>query len=176
MLTMENIALTAFIFGIISASSLPLGALTSLFWSPRERVVAIMMAFGAGALLAALTIDLVGNALREGHFYALAVGCVIGGILFDILNLTINNRGGFLRKAATTIDYLKRKKAQHYRYLIDKMSRVHLFNLLPPEEIQNLVPEITSRTYDKGSVIIRQGEAGDSLFIIDKGTVDIFDE
>jgi len=173
---MEHLALTAFVFGIISASSLPMGAITSIFWSPRERVVGVMMAFGAGALLAALTIDLVGNALSEGHFYPLAAGCIIGGILFDILNYIVNMKGGFLRKAATTIYHLKRKKTRHYRYLVEKMSRVHLFNLLPPDEIQNLVPEITSRTYDRGTVILRQGDPGDSLFIIDSGTVDVIDD
>ncbi len=171
---MENLALTAFIFGIISASSLPMGAITSIFWSPSERVVAVMMAFGAGALLAALTIDLVGNALSEGHFYPLALGCIIGGILFDILNFTVNSKGGFLRKTATAINHLKRSKARQYKYIVDKMSRVHLFNLLPPDEIQNLVPEITNRTYDKGAVILHQGDPGDSLFIIDRGTVEIF--
>jgi CRP-like cAMP-binding protein len=171
---MEHLALTAFFFGILSASSLPMGAITSIFWSPRERVVAVMMAFGAGALLAALTIDLVGNALSEGHFYSLAAGCIIGGILFDILNFTINSKGGFLRKTATTINHLKQRKVKHYRYLVDKMSRVHLFNLLPPEEIQDLVPEITTRTYKKGAVILHQGDIGDSLFIIDRGTVEIY--
>lgn len=63
---MENVALTAFILGLISASSLPMGAVTALFWIPHERMVASMMAFGAGALLAALTIDLVGGELSAG--------------------------------------------------------------------------------------------------------------
>ncbi len=55
----ESIALQAFIFGLISAATLPLGAVMSKFWSPGNRVIAAMMAFGGGALLAALTIDLV---------------------------------------------------------------------------------------------------------------------
>lgn len=93
-----------------------------------------------------------------------------------MLNQVVNNRGEFLQKAATTINYLKRKKAQHYKYLVNKMSRVHLFNLLPPEEIHRLFLEITSRTYTRDSVIIRKGNPGDSLFIIDKGSVDIYDD
>jgi len=173
---MEHLALTAFIFGLISASSLPMGAVTSFFWVPRERIVAVMMAFGAGALLAALTIDLVATTLREGYFYPLAAGCIAGGILFDILNYTVNSKGGFLRKAATTINHLKRQKTRHYKHIVKKMSNVPLFNLLPPEEIQGLVTEITSRSYVKGTVILRQGDPGDSLFIIDSGTIDIFDD
>ncbi len=173
---MENIALLAFFFGLISAASLPMGAVTAMFWKPSERIVAGMMAFGAGALLAALTIDLVANALEEGHFYPLAAGCIIGGVAFVLLNKVVNDRGGFLRKAATTINYLKRKKAQQFKYIVKKMSRVNLFNLLPPGEIQGLVHDITSRNYKKGNIILRQGDPGDSLFIIDYGVIDIVDE
>jgi hypothetical protein len=67
-----SILLTAFLMGIISASSLPFGALTAAFWHPSDRVTAILMAFGGGALLAALTIDLVASAVAQGHFHALA--------------------------------------------------------------------------------------------------------
>ena len=70
----ESLALQAFVFGLISAASLPLGALVALVWSPRPRIVASLMAFGGGALLAALTLDLVGEALHKGAFYALAGG------------------------------------------------------------------------------------------------------
>ena len=51
----------AFSYGIISACSLPLGCLTTLFWKPSDRAIAFLMAFGGGALLAALTIDLVAS-------------------------------------------------------------------------------------------------------------------
>jgi len=173
---MGQTALLAFVFGLISASSLPMGAMTSALWRPGERTVAVMMAFGAGALLAALTIDLVGNALRQGHFYPLAAGCIIGGILFDILNYIVNSKGGFLRKAATTVHYLKRQKAIEYRYIAEMMSRVPLFNLLPPNEIRELVPHISRRTIPRGTVVIRQGDPGDSLFIIDTGSIDIYDD
>lgn len=172
----ENLALKALIFGLISAASLPLGAVVARFWIPKQRMVAAMMAFGAGALLSALTIDLVGEALRKGEFYPLALGCILGGILFVILNQVVNNKGGFLRKAATTINHLKRKKTQEIKRVFKKMSRVPLLNRLPPEEIQALLPYISSRTYKKGSTIIRQGDPGDSLFIIERGKVDILDE
>ena len=69
----------ALIFGLISAVSLPLGAIVARFWVPSDRAIAALMAFGAGALLSALTIDLVGNALEEGEFFALAGGAILGG-------------------------------------------------------------------------------------------------
>ena len=99
----------AFLFGLVSACSLPLGALTAIFWQPSSRLVAVLMAFGGGALLAALTIDLVGAALSRGHFYPLAGGCIVGGLLFMALNQVVNNYGGFLRKSSTTVWYFRRQ-------------------------------------------------------------------
>ena len=63
------VAVTAFWVGVVAAVSLPLGALTSRWWVPEERTVAALMAFGGGALLAALSVDLVAPALEDGHFY-----------------------------------------------------------------------------------------------------------
>ncbi|MBV2092787.1 MAG: Crp/Fnr family transcriptional regulator, partial [Candidatus Thiodiazotropha sp. (ex Ctena orbiculata)] len=99
----DSMVMMAFALGIISASSLPMGAITAKFWQPSDRATAILMAFGGGALLAALTIDLVASAVEEGHFYALAAGAMVGGLLFIGLNQLVNDYGGFLRKASTTI-------------------------------------------------------------------------
>ena len=68
----DSLIFLAFSMGIISACSLPLGTLTTLLWRPDDRSVGVLMAFGGGALLAALTIDLVGSALAKGEFYWLA--------------------------------------------------------------------------------------------------------
>ena len=64
----DALTLRAFVLGIASAVSLPLGAIAAMRWTPRPRTVAAMMAFGGGALLAALTIDLVAETLRRGAF------------------------------------------------------------------------------------------------------------
>ncbi len=173
---MEPLSLQAFLLGLLSAASLPLGAVVAMLWVPRQKVIAGLMAFGGGALLAALTIDLVAEKLAQGEFYPLAAGCILGGLLFVVLNQTINNKGGFLRKAATTINHLKRQKIKHYRFLFEKLSKVPLFHHLPPREIQDLLPYVTSREFKKGSTILHQGDPGDSLFIIEHGTVEILDE
>jgi CRP-like cAMP-binding protein len=172
----ESMPLQAFMFGLISAASLPLGALVALVWVPRPVVSAALMAFGGGALLAALTLDLVGEALRKGDFYSLAAGCLIGCGLFIVLNQIVNERGGFLRSAATTISYLTKRKSEHMRSLANRLSRVPLFRALPPEVMGDLLPQIQERTYHPGTTIIRQGEPGDSLFIIETGAVDVIDE
>jgi cation transporter-like permease len=95
----ESFAFKAFLMGIISASSLLIGGATSFFWKPADKTVAFLMAGGGGALLAALTIDLMGEALHRWHYMALCCGALIGGLLFIALDYIINNYGGFLRKA-----------------------------------------------------------------------------
>jgi CRP-like cAMP-binding protein len=172
----EGIPAQAFIFGLISAASLPLGALVALHWIPRPRVTAAMMAFGGGALLAALSLDLVGEAMRKHDFYALAAGCLLGCVVFVVLNQIVNKQGGFLRSFATTVEYLTKRKSEHVRSLAERLSSVPMFRALPPELIGDLLPQVQERTYQPGTTIIRQGEPGDSLFVIEQGEVDFIDE
>jgi uncharacterized membrane protein len=56
----------ALIFGIVSGLSLPIGAGLGIIASPvKPHLCALMMAFGAGALLFAVTVELYGHALHE---------------------------------------------------------------------------------------------------------------
>ena len=105
----------AFGVGIISAFSLPLGAVTSFLWRLEGRVVAAMMAFGGGALLAALTLDLVAPALAQGHHKALFFGFLCGGALFIGLNLLVNDFGGFRRKMSTTLHHSRHQTRRRLR-------------------------------------------------------------
>ena len=91
------LALQGLLWGLLSAVSLPLGAALGLWRPPPKRVTAALMAFGGGALLFALTIELFGHALHaasEGGgkitlpgiaLAAMAAGAV-GGVLFQTLN------------------------------------------------------------------------------------------
>eukprot|EP00933_Yihiella_yeosuensis_P019149 TRINITY_DN15540_c0_g3_i1.p1 TRINITY_DN15540_c0_g3~~TRINITY_DN15540_c0_g3_i1.p1 ORF type:complete len:411 (+),score=66.68 TRINITY_DN15540_c0_g3_i1:174-1406(+) len=61
-----NIAVSALVFGTLSALSLPLGAVCGVMCHPvNEKIVARLVAFGAGALLFAVTIELYGGVLHE---------------------------------------------------------------------------------------------------------------
>ncbi len=55
--------------GALSAVSLPMGSLVALRTDPRPQVISILAAFGAGALIAALSVELVASggkfSLRE---------------------------------------------------------------------------------------------------------------
>jgi len=170
-----SLSTQAFIIGLISAVSLPLGAIVALVWSPGNRVIAGMMAFGSGALLAALTIDLVGEALERGDFVPLAIGCLAGGLLFVTLNQALNSRGGFLRKVGTTMNHLRRVQRREYRQIFKQLSQSPLFSALPAEHIHHLVPLIEQQVFDENEILMSKGETGGCAYLIDSGHVEVDD-
>ena len=111
-----QLGMNAFSWGIISAVSLPIGAAIGMWWRPKRKINSALMAFGAGALLFALTIELFGHVPHhvEAHgwpsFWAATIGAISGGILFDLLNKVLNDRGAFLRNLSTARRYIGRLK------------------------------------------------------------------
>ena len=169
----------AFLWGIISAVSLPIGALLGLLTRPSRRVTSALMAFGAGALLFALTIELFSESLHlAGEYgnkvvYTTIAGAVAGGLLFDLLNQLLNNQGAFLRKFVTTRKHLVRLKRKMARRLINELSRVRLLQSLPPDQIASLIPNMKREAFDPGEVIFRQEDIGSTLYFIVSGEVEI---
>lgn len=163
----------AFWFGAFTAVSLPLGAMLGIWLKPSTRVVAALMAFGAGNLLAALTMELVEPAFVHTGFWPISIGCVLGCFTFVGLNQALENSGGYMRKASTMVSHLKNKKRKSIKIMIEKLSQVELLTALPPEEIHHIVPSIESRTFNAGTEIFRQGDPGDSFYLIEKGKVSV---
>lgn len=164
---------TAFCFGLLSACSLPLGAITSFFWMPAERVVAVLMAFGAGALLAALTIDLVAPTVGEQDFVWLSLGCVVGGLLFLCLNQMVNDFGGFLRKVGTTINYLRQEQHSRFRKLLYHLHRLEALGDLSKEQINDLASQAVCRSWEAGTCIYRVQDLVAGIYLIEEGTVEL---
>jgi CRP-like cAMP-binding protein len=167
--------LSAFLLGLVSACSLPLGALTARFYKPGDRTIAFLMSFGGGALLAALTIDLAGPALEKGHFYPLACGCIIGGLLFVILNQVVNNHGGFLRKASTTIFYLRGQRRRRHKQFIERMGRLDILHCLSAHDLQELADAATSQEFEAGMTLFRSGDPARYLYVVEEGAVELLD-
>ena len=142
----------AIALGGISALSLPLGTLVGLNIRLRPVYISVLQAFGAGALIAALAVELVAQtvlALGDSHgahhgdlhaaFYALIIGAVIGGVLYFFLDQLVNAHGGFLRKTTTSIQYFRLLKKKRQLLLLEKLARVELLQSLSSEHIITLV-------------------------------------
>jgi len=171
----DNLVWMAFAVGLVSALSLPLGAVTAFFLQLESRVVAAMMAFGGGALLAALTIDLVAPMLVLGHHLALFTGFLSGGLLFIGLNLLVNDFGGFRRKISTRVHHSRRETRRRLRQLLDHLEQVPDVDGLSTSEFGQLAGDIEPRYYPAGSQIYREGDPADALYVLVKGEIVISD-
>ena len=168
--------LDAFLYGIISAVALPLGAVLAFKWTPKPRLLASLMAIGAGALLAALTIDLVAVSVDKGHFFPLAGGMIAGGIFFVILNKIVNSKGGFLRKTATTITHIISRQNKRQKTIFRKLSRVRFFHHLSPARAQVIIPYLSRYHYRQGKMMVHEGDPGDMFYIVEDGEAIIMDD
>ncbi|MFC1495045.1 cyclic nucleotide-binding domain-containing protein [Thermodesulfobacteriota bacterium] len=178
-----EIPLIALMWGCISAVSLPIGAVIGLWLSPQRKITSALMAFGGGALLFALTIELFAHSLHRSHegddlriILATMTGAIIGGLLFVLLNQILNNRGAFLRKAALIKKHILKSKRIRAKKLIRALSRVKILQVLPAEEVVNLVPHVKTQKYRAGDIIFRQNDPASELYFIIDGVVRVIRE
>ncbi len=179
-----SLALLGLAWGLISAVSLPLGAAIGLWTKPSKRVTSALMAFGGGALLFALTIELFGHALHaasDGHgkitlpgiaLATMAAGA-LGGLLFQALNRALEKEGGFLRKRSLIRRHIIREKRKVARKLLDSLSRVALLRALPPDEVIPLIAAARRAHFSAGETIFTEGDTGRWVYVIERGRVRI---
>jgi zinc transporter, ZIP family len=93
-----NEALLAGFWGLVGGSSLLLGAAVGVYAAASKRVIAIVMAVGAGVLISSLAFELMNEAFKSGGFDAAAVGLALGAVLFFVADTTVQKCGGKNRK------------------------------------------------------------------------------
>ena len=81
--------LEAAIWGFVAASALIIGAAVGIWVPISRRVVALIMAFGSGALISALAFDLTEEAFAQGGTGPTALGLALGGVTFFVGDLLI---------------------------------------------------------------------------------------
>lgn len=96
----------AFGWGILTASSLVLGALVALRFRIGLKTIGLVMAFGAGVLISAVAFDLVAEAARTSSGHGATIAGIFAGCgVFFGGDLLIDRIGGVHRKrAAGTTD------------------------------------------------------------------------
>ena len=181
----QQYLLWAIILGAFSAVSLPLGSALGLVWRPSNKITGFLTAFGGGALIAALSVELVAptamhavnaegataQAEATHHLINMLLGAVGGGILFLILDSIINSKGGFLRKTSSTIAYFTNQKNAHRRQLIEQLSASELVRHLPLELVEEAVGNIKERNFNTGATIFSEGDDGDLIYFIKTGSI-----
>lgn len=90
--------LEAAFWGLVGGFALVLGAVIGLTLPTSQRVIGLVMGFGAGALISALAFDLTQEAFRQGGADAVAIGLAAGAVAFFAGDKVIDERGGNHRK------------------------------------------------------------------------------
>ncbi|MFL5753718.1 MAG: ZIP family metal transporter [Bacteroidia bacterium] len=184
-------AIWAALLGGLSAISLPLGSLAGIVFKPRASITAAFTAFGAGALMAALSVELIAPTVMEivgqsasstgmAHdkthaFYtlgALILGCILGGLLFFTLDEALNSKGGFKRKISTVITFFKAKKGS----VLQKHQILEGEDILDSKELKEELNEETKKEHSSGAMAIWLGLLIDGIpesFVIGAGFLSI---
>jgi zinc transporter, ZIP family len=80
-------------WGALAASSLVAGCLLALGRDWSDRSVGVVMAFGAGALISAVSFDLAQEGIQIGGGLSVAIGLAGGAITYFALNRVVNRTG-----------------------------------------------------------------------------------
>jgi len=171
----ESVVLSALFYGLISAATLPLGAAVGVIWRPPDRVMAVLLAFGGGALLAALTIDLIAPGVERGHFAELAMGAMLGGLLFKLLDWLVNRKGGYLRKPSTAMTYWRGQGRERLHRILQSVRRTQPMGSLSRAAEEKLLSIMLVRDLPAGAVLYRADDPANNLYIIEDGEVELSD-
>lgn len=165
--------------GALSAVSLPLGSIAGLVLRPRSGITAVLAAFGAGALIAALTVELVAPSVEAlGHdsgavaaFWALAAGAIAGGLLFVSLDALLATHGGFLRKVSTTISHATKRRHERDADWLHDLCAIPLLRALPAEQVGLLVRDVSAEPFSAGESLFHEGDVATRLLFVRSGEV-----
>ena len=90
---------TAAFWGFVGGAALIVGALLGIYARASTRVIGMVMAFGAGVLISAVSFELTLEAFEGGGSTAVVLGLVAGALTFIIGDWLVDNRGGHRRKS-----------------------------------------------------------------------------
>lgn len=78
--------LNTLLLSVIVSSAFLIGAILSIFIHYPERIRADLAALSAGIFFSTISFSLIDDALREGSFITMAVGFIIGAVVFSVIN------------------------------------------------------------------------------------------
>lgn len=90
--------LEAGFWGLVGGAALLIGAVAGLRLPTPQRVIGLIMGFGAGVLISALAFELTDEAYARGGADAVAIGLALGGLTFFAGDWWLDHRGGRHRK------------------------------------------------------------------------------
>lgn len=179
----NSVVLEATGMAVLAMLSLIIGVMVGVYVKPSQRTNAVIMAFGTGALIQALALDLgylgakrlVDYAHLDGvtSWFWVAGGFIAGGAVYYVANRILEERGAALRHPAMAKLYMLNKKREESAALLSSLSKIELVRSLPPEEMEDVLVCVQPVRFSAGETIFKKGDKGDALYLIEEGTVKI---
>jgi len=178
-----SVTVQAFGWGLLSSCSVLLGCAVGLVRLPGPTTRAVLMSFGGGALIQAVTIELFGELLHEQAkapgdpsdnngvkitFYGIGMG-IVGGLMFASLNKVLNEGGGFLRRLNTAQGAMSLLKRVQRRKAVRLLKRVPAFAPLSEPVLRKLADKMEKEPWRSGQPLLRRGAAQAGLYFVASG-------
>ena len=84
--------LNALLMGLLASSSFPIGVALGLAFDLPKRLVATVVAFGAGVLVVALTSELMAEAVEEGSTLWATLGLLTGSLIYVVIDVALERQ------------------------------------------------------------------------------------
>jgi len=180
--TIGRISMAA-LLAAIAMSSVVIGTWLGLTFKASNKTIANILAFGSGALVNALAVDLafgttqhlVNSGVPNLKAWAIvAGGFIAGGLIYYYSNILVDKFGGAARHKTNARRHALAMKRQEAGELLDRLSKNAVIRSLPPSEIDHILPHVRDFKYESGQELFRQGQEPDALYIIDEGKLGVF--
>lgn len=175
--------LIASLLAAVAMSSVVIGAWAGLTFKVSSKVIANILAFGSGALVNALAVDLAfGTTEHLVHsgvpnltaWAVVAGGFFTGGLIYFSANRMIDSAGGAARHQTNARAFALDKKQELAGGMLELLGKNEVMRSLPPSEIDALIPYLQEIETSAGSYLFKQGDEGDALYLITSGTLGVF--
>lgn len=168
--------------GLFTTSSVMVGAWLGLHFSFPKKVLAAILGFAAGSLIAALAIELAfegaADLTHHGFHVPAAWGMIAGGfaagaIIYYVASLFLEQKGAALRLPSRFMEYALDHKRRAVNDTLAILSQCELLRHLPAEDMEPLLDQVKRRSTAAGNIVFSTGDPGDALYIVTSGTVDV---
>jgi CRP-like cAMP-binding protein len=172
----------ASLLGLGTTSSSLLGAAIGLYVPFSKRPLACLLAFAAGSLISALAIELAYEGAQSLHsqgFHARAAwafvsaGFALGAVIYYSASIFLEKKGAAVRYVTQFREYALARKQADTKERIKLLATCDLMRHLPAEQIEQILPCIRDRQLKTGEILFKAGDAGDALYIVSRGKVEV---
>jgi len=173
------------ILGFGTTSSSVLGALLGLYVPFPTKILAGILSFAAGSLIAALAIELgfegahhltrQGIEVRTSWIY-IAAGFGAGAVIYYVASLFLEEKGAAVRYPTRFQEYARDRKRRAISGKLELLAKCGLLRRVPTEDIEPLLDRVQERSIGAGEIVFRTGEPGDALYIVARGAVEVLND